>query len=154
MLVHDDLRSLEDGVAQHARGMPLDFAASDTGAVQTWLQGKLDYGVRLPRFPARSGARTPTLQGVRLSVASARPAAVVSYTVPDAQQSKVSLLVVDDPSAQPAGEARHLEGRDVWLTRNRGFNVATWKSDEIVYSLISDLDERDILDLVRAAELR
>lgn len=147
-------RSLEDGVAVHARTLPLDFTTTDAGAVQSWLQGKLDYGVHLPRFPARSGAQTPRLQGVRLSNASARPAAVVSYTVPDAQSRRVSLLVVDDPSVVPSGEARHIGDRDVWLSKNRGFNVATWKSEQIVYSLISDLDERDVLELVRTAELR
>ncbi|MBS2024716.1 MAG: zf-HC2 domain-containing protein [Deltaproteobacteria bacterium] len=144
--------ALEDGVALHARTLPLDFTGSDVGAVQQWLQSKLDYGVQLPRFPARSGARTPALQGVRLSTVSARPAAVVSYTMPD-EHSKVSLVIIDDPSGEPMGEARQFEGHQVWVAKNRGFNVATWKNDEVVYSLISDLDERDILDLVRTAQL-
>jgi len=32
--------------------------------------------------------------------------------------------------------------------------VVSWRTDEIVYSLISDLDESDVLQLVQAVELR
>lgn len=147
-------RALEEGVAQHAGTLPLDFAASDAGAVQRWLQSRLDYNVRLPRFPAQSGSRTPSIQGARLSIAHSRPAAVIRYAVPDAEQRRISLVVVDDPAAEPAGEPRRLAGHEVWVSRSRGFNVATWRHDEIVYSLISDLEEQDVLDLVRAAQER
>jgi len=44
-------RALDERVAQHARTLPLDFAASDSGAVQRWLQTRLDYSVRLPASP-------------------------------------------------------------------------------------------------------
>ena len=42
----------------------------------------------------------------------------------------------------------------MWLSRVKGFNIASWRNDEIVYSLISDLDEQDVLALVQSAELR
>lgn len=145
--------ALEDGVALHARTLPLDYAASDAGSVQRWLQGRVDFGVRLPRFAARKGA-PPTLQGVRLSTLHARPAAVISYTVPSVQGRRVSLLIMDDPEPQMAGSLRQVQGREVWVTQARGYNVASWRSNEIVYSLISDLDEDSVLELVRGAELR
>jgi len=44
-------------------------------------------------------------------------------------------------------------GAGSWLSQARGFNVASWRNHEIVYSLISDLDEQDVLALVRSAEL-
>jgi len=53
---------LDDGVALHARALPLDYTASDSTKAQQWIEGKLDFGVRLPRF-----APGPQLQGVRLS---------------------------------------------------------------------------------------
>ena len=142
---------LEDGIDIHARTLPLDFTASDAGSVQRWLQGKLDFGVRLPRFARQNG---PALQGVRLSTLHSHPAAVVSYTVPADQGHRVSLVIVDDPQPQMAGVRRQLQGREVWMAQSRGYNVASWKSNEIVYSLISDLDEHDVLELVQAAELR
>ena len=139
----------EDGVALHARALPLDYAASDVGSAQKWLSGKLDFGVRLPRF-----AQGPRLQGVRLSSLHERPAAVVTYFLPQSDGRRVSLLIVDDPEPRLPGAARRIADREVWLSQARGFNVASWRNDEIVYSLISDLDEQDILALVQSAETR
>jgi anti-sigma factor (TIGR02949 family) len=145
--------ALDDGIAIHARTLPLDYTASDAGSVQRWLQGRLDFGVQLPRFAPQKGP-PPALQGVRLSTLHSRPAAVISYLVPAVEGRRVSLVIMDDPDPQMAGAVRQLQGRKVWLTQARGFNVASWRSHEIVYSLISDLDESDVLELVRAAEVR
>jgi anti-sigma factor RsiW len=142
-------RIVEDGVALHARTLPLDFVASDASAVQRWLQGKLDFGVRVPAF-----RQAAALQGVRLSTVRARQAAAVAYSLPQAASRRVTLLIVDDPEAQLSGTSRRVADREVWLSHARGYNVASWRHDEIVYSLISDLDERDVLELVRAAQDR
>jgi anti-sigma factor RsiW len=140
---------IDDGVALHARALPLDYSASDPRSAQQWLEGKLDFGVRLPRF-----AQGPRLQGVRLSSVHQRQAAVVTYSLPQAEGRRVSLLIVDDPEPQLPGAERRIADREVWLSRAKGFNIASWRNDEIVYSLISDLDEQDVLSLVQSAELR
>jgi anti-sigma factor RsiW len=141
---------VDDTVAMHMRGLPLDYAANDVGSVQQWLQGHLDFAARVPRF--RQG---PALQGVRLSQLHSRPAAVLSYSVPQGDGRRVSLFIVDDPDdADPPGTVRRVADRQVWLSRSRGYNVVSWRNDEIVYQLISDLDERDVLQLVQAVELR
>jgi anti-sigma factor RsiW len=139
---------VDDGVALHARSLPLDYAASDVGSLQQWLSSRLDFGVRVPQFEQRA-----RVQGVRLSTLHARPAAMVTYAVTQ-DGRRVSLLIVDDPEPHLGGAARHLQGRDVYLSRARGFNVVSWRRDEVVYSLISDLDERDVLQLVQSAEQR
>jgi anti-sigma factor RsiW len=140
---------IEDGVAIHARALPLDFTGTDPRSAQQWLQGKLDFGVRLPRF-----SQGPRLQGVRLSNVHQRQAAVVTYSLPQADGRRVSLLIVDDPEPQLLGTARRIADREVWLSRAKGFNIASWRNDEIVYSLITDLDEQDVLALVQSAEMR
>jgi hypothetical protein len=91
---------------------------------------------------------------VRLSSLHERPAAVVTYTIPQSDGRRLSLVIVDDPNPQLPGAARRIDDREVWVARARGFNVASWRNDEIVYSLISDLDEQDVLALVRSAETR
>jgi hypothetical protein len=139
---------VDDGVALHARSLPLDYAASDVGSLQQWLSTRLDFGVRVPRFEQRA-----QVQGVRLSSVHARPAAMVTYAVTQ-DGRRVSLLIVDDPEPQLGGRARQIDGRDVYIARARGFNVASWRRDDVVYSLISDLDERDVLQLVQSAEQR
>ena len=145
---------IDDGVALHARTLPLDYTASDVGLVQRWVEGNLHFGVRLPRFAATQTGPRPTLLGVRLSTLHERPAAMVQYTVPEDHGRRVSLLVVDDPEPNLVGPAHRVDGRDVFISRAHGYNVASWRRDEIVYSLISDLDENDVLALVRAAEQR
>jgi anti-sigma factor RsiW len=141
---------LDDGIALHRRGLPLDYAASDVASVQQWLQGRLDFAAHVPHF--RQG---PALQGVRLSQLHSRSAAALSYSVPQAPGSRVTLLIVDDPDdGDPPGSVRRVADRQVWLSRSRGYNVVSWRTNEIVYSLISDLDESDVLQLVQAAELR
>ena len=140
---------LEAGVALHARALPLDYTGSDATSTQHWLESKLEYGVHLPRF-----GRGPQLQGARLSQVQSHQAAVVTYTVPEGDGHRVSLLIVDDPEPTLPGVARKIANREVWMSQARGFNVASWRNDEIVYSLISDLDERDIVALVQAAEQR
>jgi anti-sigma factor (TIGR02949 family) len=139
---------IEDGVALHARTLPLDYVASDASAVQHWLQGKLDFGVQLPAFQ-----NAAALQGVRLSQLRARSAVSVAYQLPQASR-RVTLLIVDDPEPEMAGTVRRVADREVWLSHARGYNVASWRRDEIVYSLISDLDEQDVLALARAAQDR
>ena len=104
---------------------------------------------RRPRF-----AQGPKLQGVRLSSVHQRQAAVVTYYLPQADGRRVSLLIVDDPEPHLPGAARRIADREVWLSRARGFNVASWRNDEIVYSLITDLDEADVLALVQSADMR
>ena len=61
---------------------------------------------------------------------------------------------MDDPEPQLAGAARLIANREVWLSRAKGFNVASWRNNEIVYSLITDLDEQDVLALVQSADMR
>jgi anti-sigma factor RsiW len=147
---------LDDGVALHARTFPLDYAATDAGMVQRWMETKLDFGFRLPHF-GRPGPQ-PALQGVRLSTLHTLPAAMVSYTLPDSAGRRVSLLIVDAPAGEAGsalpGVARVVDGRDVFVSQARGYNVAAWRSGEIVYSLISDLDESDVLRLVADARQR
>jgi len=141
---------VDDGIALHRRSLPLDYAASDVGSVQQWLQGRLDFAARVPRF--RQG---PALQGVRLSQLHSRPAAALSYSVPQSPGGRFTLIIVDDPDdADPPGSVRRVGTRQVWLSSSRGYNVVSWRTNEIVYSLISDLDENDVLQLVQAVELR
>ena len=117
--------------------------------MQRWLQSRLDFGVRVPAFQ-----NAAAVQGVRLSTVRARQAAAIAYSVPRSTSRRVTLLIVDDPDTAMPGTARRVADREVYLSHARGFNVASWRKDEIVYSLISDLDERDVLELVKAAQER
>ena len=41
---------------------------------------------------------------------------------------------------------------EIRMINANGYNVAIWRRNEIVYSLVSDLDEGDLIQVVEAAQ--
>jgi anti-sigma factor RsiW len=139
---------LEDAVSRHTHQLPVEVRG-DAAQLQRWFTGKVDFNVRLPAL------RNVNLEGARISHIRDHSAALVQYGGP--REHRVSLFVFDDPRAPlelvGAGVRRtSIENHDVMLMQSRGYNVALWRDNEIVYSLVSDLDERDILELLRVRE--
>ena len=133
---------LDDTISHHSRNLPVEVSG-DAQHVQSWFAGKVDFNVRLPHLEHAS------LSGARLSHVRDHNAAYVVYDGPRAH--RVSLFVYDDPQAtlnMLGGRRAHIADRDVVLANQRGYNVAMWHDDEIVYSLVSDLEERDIVSLL------
>jgi anti-sigma factor RsiW len=135
---------LEDAIGKHHRGLPLEVDAS---AMPGWFAGKLDFHPSLPRF----GGREVRIEGARLSNLREWPAAYVRYQLPRGQ---AGLFIVDDPDRRFDAPGRDVKlGREVVRVASaRGYNVAIWRQDEIVYSLVSDLDEDSLFRLVQAAQ--
>jgi anti-sigma factor RsiW len=136
---------VEEAVSKHTRDLPLEVTSASVApdAVARWLAGKLDFNAAPPRF--RDGE--VRLVGARLSHIQDRPAAYVRYDVP---RGHLGLFILDDPERRFGGGGRavHIGPATVRLVNARGFNVAVWRRDEIVYSLVSDLDEADLARLV------
>jgi len=136
---------VKDSVSNHAHNLPFEVTGDDQ-KIQHWFAGKVDFNVQLPHLANLSVA------GARLSHVSDRNAAYVVYRGPAAH--RVSLFVFDDPHAPLemglSGRRQRINDRDVLLANERGYNVAMWRDNEIVYSLVSDLDERDIVQLLSA----
>lgn len=140
---------VDEAVRRHSRDLPLEVTAASLGpeSVAGWFAGKLDFNAAPPRFD-HSGLR---MVGARLSHISDRPAAYVRYEAP---RGHLGLFIFDDPERR-FGAAGHLVRTGpttVRVANARGFNVAVWRRDEIVYSLVSDLDEADLARLVQAAQ--
>jgi anti-sigma factor RsiW len=89
--------------------------------------------------------------GARLSNIQDRPAAYVRYDLP---RGHLGLFILDDPERRfgEVGRAVQAGPSTVRLINARGFNVAVWRRNEIVYSLVSDLDEEDLAQLVQRAQ--
>ncbi len=128
----------KDSIAHHRRALPLEVRG-EKPHIQSWFQGKVDFAPRVPNL------RKVNLIGARLSNLSDRQAA---YLVYDAKgDRRVSLFVFDAPDLEVQG-GKKVADREVMLTNQQGYNVILWKDHEIAYSLVSDLDEQDILELV------
>jgi len=140
---------VEEAVRKHTRDLPLEVTAASVGpdSVAHWFAGKLDFNAAPPQFH-RAEVR---LVGARLSHIQDRPAAYMRYDLP---RGHLGLFILVDPERRfpDVGRLWHAGPAAVRLINARGFNVAVWRRNEIVYSLVSDLDEDDLRKLVEAAQ--
>ncbi len=139
----------EEAIRSHHRDLPLDYIAASAGeiTIPSWFADKLDFKPSPPRFRA-DGVR---LVGARFSHLREWPAAYVRYELP---HGNAGLFIVDDPKGRfdAGGEPVDLGSRTIRVARGHGYNVAVWRDDKIVYSLVSDLDEVALRELVRTAQ--
>jgi anti-sigma factor RsiW len=140
-----------EAVKKHHRGLPLEVTSASVGAeaIPGWFAGKLDFKPTPPRFQ-ETGAK---VVGARLSHLREYPAAYIRYELPRGQ---AGLFIVDDPDRRFEASGREVQvgPRTLRVMNSRGYNVAVWRQDEIVYSLVSDLGEDDLFELVRSAQSR
>jgi anti-sigma factor RsiW len=144
-----DAALVEEAVRSHHRGLPLEVIAASVGegSVPAWFAGKLDFNPAPPRFHA-DGVH---VLGARLSHLRELPAAYFRYELPRGQ---AGLFIVDDPQGRfgEAGREVRIGPNVVRLVNARGYNVVVWRENEIVYSLVSELDEPALFELVRTAQ--
>ncbi len=140
---------VEEAVTKHHRGLPLEVTAASIGegSIAGWFADKLDFKPSPPHFRA-DGVR---VVGARLSHLREWPAAYIRYELPRGQ---AGLFIVDDPHRRfdAVGREVRLGPSVIRLVNARGYNVAVWRDREIVYSLVSDLDEMALFELVRTTE--
>ncbi len=129
-------------ISYHQHQLPLDVQDAQLPRIQSFLAGKVDFAPgRIPEL------HNVAVIGARLSHLADRQAAYVAYGTP---QRRIGLFVFDAPDLTISG-GRRISDREVMLANQRGYNVAIWKDREIAYSLVSDLDEQQLLELVGSA---
>lgn len=140
---------IDEAVRKHARDLPLEVNAASVApeTIPGLLASKLDFNPRPPAFRAQG----MKLMGARLSQLRDRPAAYMRYELPRGQ---VGLYIIDDPEQRIGGGGRQVQvgPSTVRMVNARGYNIAVWRRNEIVYSLVSDLDEADLVRLVETAQ--
>lgn len=133
-------RYVESAALNHARGLPLEISRVPPENVEAWFGGKLDHRVAVPRLQRAS------LAGARLLNVQDRPAAYLRYEAqphPDTAPRGVGLFVFDDLREVPAAPFPSVE-----VARSRGYNVAVWRDGELVYELVTDLEEPELRELL------
>ncbi len=137
--VHQRRLYEQDAAMRHARQFPLeiqqppDTAAKGefAAAIERWFGGKLDHPVNVPRFPHA------TATGARLLQVRDKPAAYIRYDSP----RPMGLFVFGDDHDLDVGSVAEVNS-------NHGYNVVSWREGDVVYQLVTDLDEQDIRDLM------
>lgn len=122
---------------------PLDIQSSDRHQVKPWFTGKVDFA---PAVAFMGDAEYP-LRGGRLGSYAGRPAAVLVF---GRRLHAISLSVFrTEGLAEPGGEATTLGPTRAVVRTVRGFNVVLWRSDDLGFALVSDLNQAELLDLAR-----
>jgi anti-sigma factor RsiW len=130
-------------IANHQRALPLDVQDEQLAKIQSFFQGKVDFP------PSRIlNLRNAGLVGGRISSLSNHQAAYVVWQ--KGGQRRISLFVFDAPELT-VPRNRRVKDRDLLIANQHGYNAVLWKDQGIAYSLVSDLDEQDIIDLVAAS---
>ncbi len=146
---------VNDAVEMHARALPLEVSTDELRRLTPFFDQHLPFSVQPPAFSSRVA-----LEGGRLSHLGDHDAAYLLYGVPlgagigpgSHLGRKVSLFIVEDPSPTlhiEGARVAHVGGHEVLLTSMRGHNVAVWKNNDAVYSMVSDLDDNETLALLR-----
>jgi anti-sigma factor RsiW len=139
---------VEEAVVKHARDLPLELSAATVGpdAIAAALAHLLEFNPRPPRFEGQ-GVR---LMGARAAHLGDRPCAYMRYQAPRGQ---MGLFVVADSGRRLSdlGEMVRFGPPAVRVLNARGYNVAVWRENEMVYSLVSDLEAADLTRLVETA---
>lgn len=121
----------QDAALRHARQFPLEIRDPKTTDLEQWFGGKLDHPVTVPRFPNATAA------GARLLQVRDKPAAYIRFDAP----RPMGLFVYGDDHEVDVGT-------EPAVSNSNGYNVVSWRDGDLVYQLVTDLDEQDIRELL------
>jgi len=137
---------IEAAALRHAKSLPFEVQRDAPELLEAWFKGKLEHSVRVPTFP------NTTVAGARLSNVKDKQAAYIAYdaaSVNSGRTTRIGLFVFQDSDRDvPAQPLSSVE-----LDSSHGYNVAIWRDREIVYELVSDLDESDIRQMLAQSAL-
>lgn len=134
---------VEDAASRHARQFPLEVRLPQPEALEAWFHGKLGHRVAVPRFP------NAVAEGARVLNVREKQAAYIRYDAPARASDRprqVGLFVFGDTGNDVDVGARGEPDR----RNSNGYNVVSWRDGDLVYQLVTDLDEDDIRELLPA----
>ena len=118
--------------------------SSNPTVIESWFRSKTEYAVRVPLF------ETADLLGGRLCFLKQRKAALVFYR----KRGRTVSLFQMDASGINLRSLDHevIDGRSIWRGSFAGYNVAAFEDHNVVYVLVSDLRESELLEMASTAQ--
>lgn len=132
----------EDHLLYAARPDPAEVASDDPAEVARWLAGKLDFAVPAP------GLRGTELLGGRLCTLADRRVALWLY---QSGGRRVSLFQMP-AEGLPLSSLRIMtaDGRRFRCAHRKGVSVLAWTERDLLFALVSDLPENELIRLARS----
>jgi mycothiol system anti-sigma-R factor len=135
-------RFMAAAVRHHAKALPFEVASNNPKELEDYFRNKLNHPVVVPELP------NATAKGARFSNVKDNDVAYVSYEAAPVKDGdparRIGLFVFDDSGRDLPAKALPA----VQVDSSDGYNVAVWREGEVVYELVSDLDEADIRKMV------
>jgi len=133
----------EDHLLYAARSAPAEFTSSDPGAVARWFSEKVDFAVAAPAIPGAD------LLGGRLCTLADRRATLWLYSRGDRRLSLFQMAA----QGLPLGSMRVMraERGRFRCGHRKGVSVLAWVERDVLFALVSDLPEEEMLRLARDA---
>lgn len=141
----------EEHVAHHSRNLPPEVRARDGERLQQLFKKNLRYPVRVPRL-SRPTHPNVQLVGGRLSHIENREAAYIMYDDRGARISLFAYPVEGRISMPKSFRQRSVGKRQMMVGKHRGYNVVAWESGDVLYSLVSDVDPGELVELAATIE--
>ena len=117
---------------------PLEVISSSSHTVKPWFAGRVDFAPVVPF----EGDQEFTLQGGTIAYFIDRKAAVYEY---QCRLHKLSLLIFrSDGLTWPSISVHWLGLKGTLFRSSRGFNTLLWRSGDLGYALVSDIDRADL----------
>ncbi len=144
----------EEQVAHHSRNLPPEVRGRDGEKLEQLFQRNLRYPVRVPRLsqPNDPSGATVQLVGGRLSNIKNRDAAYIMY---DDRGARISLFAypIDGQVNLPKDfQEQRVGNRSMMVGKHRGYNVVAWASGDVLYSLVSEVDPVELVQLASTIE--
>ena len=128
-------------IAAHVRSMMVshvtDVDSSDRHTVKPWFNGKLDFSPLVLELQEHGFH----LVGGRLDYLQNRPVAAVVYK---RREHIINVFIRRGDSTIPTSPMRY--------TRQQGYNLFSWRKEGLDYSLVSDLNEKELQQMAGLLE--
>lgn len=121
-----------------------EISSADPAAIEAWFQDQTGFAVHVPRFEQASlrGGRLCFLRGKRAALVfyrrRERPVSLFQFTAEEVDLRELERSVID--------------GAPIWRGSFQGFNVTAFEQRGMIYALVSDLRESELLQLASAAQ--
>jgi anti-sigma factor RsiW len=142
----------EEPVAHHSRNLPPEVRAHDGEKLQQLFKRNLRYPVQVPQLEQRSNGAQVQLVGGRLSNIKNRDAAYIMYDDRGARISLFAYPIEGRVSVPRDFQERRVGKRSMMVGKHRGYNVVAWESGDVLYSLVSDVDPAELVQLASTIE--